>query len=55
MDKEKKSPVFLIWVDWGKRIISFHEAEGFERLEYGTREEMLAFAVAKGYAGFGIQ
>lgn len=52
---EQQKKVFPVWVDWIRRIISFHEAEGFERLEYPSQEEMMSFAVAKGFAGFGIQ
>ena len=55
MEKEEDEDIYLLWVDWSRRIISFHEAEGFQRLAYDTHEEMLAFAVEKGYAGFAIQ
>lgn len=47
--------IYSVWVHWERRVISFHEAEGFERLDYPTHEEMFAFAIAKGFAGFGIQ
>ena len=46
---------YPIWVNWERRIISFHQAEGFEMLLYPTHEQMLSFAVSKGYAGFAIQ
>ncbi len=56
MDQEKeRGTVYPIWVDWDRRIISFSEADGFEKLEYPTHEEMFAFAVEKGFEGFGIQ
>lgn len=52
---ENQKNVYPIWVDWGKRIISFHEADGFQMLVYPTYEEMFAFAIEKGSDGFGIQ
>ena len=55
MEKEKEDDVYPVWVDWENRVISFHEADGFEKLEYPTHGEMLAFAVEKGSSGFGIQ
>lgn len=55
MEKEREQTVYLIWVDWDRRIISFHEAEGFQPIAYPTHEEMFAFAIEKGFAGFGIQ
>lgn len=54
MDQEKET-VYPIWVDWEKRVISFRKAEGFLKLEYPTHDEMLAFAIEKGAAGFAIQ
>lgn len=51
----REEKIYSIWVDWEHRIISFHEEEGFERLDYTTHEEMFTFAIAKGFAGFGIQ
>ena len=51
-EEEKTHPV---WVDWDNRVISFQKAEGFEELQYSTHEEMFAFVIEKGSAGFGIQ
>ncbi len=51
----EKTQVYPIWVDWANRVISFREAQGFEKLVYPTRKLMLAFAVEKCMAGFGIQ
>ena len=48
-------PVHRVWVDWVRRIVSFHEVEGFQVLVYPTHEEMFAFVIEKGFAGFGIQ
>lgn len=47
--------VCWLWVDWEHRVISFHQAPGFERLEYPTRREMLEFAMEKSRDGFSIQ
>lgn len=54
MDKEKET-VYSIWVDWENRVISFQKAEGFEKLEYPTHDEMFAFEIEKGSGGFAIQ
>ena len=54
MEGEEKK-VHSIWVDWENRVISFRKAEGFEELQYTTHEEMFAFAIEKGFGGFGIQ
>ncbi len=53
--KEEEKEVCFLWVDWEKRVISFNEKDGFEKLEYPTHKQMFEFAVEKGYAGFGIQ
>lgn len=52
---EDGKEVWPLWIDWDDRIISFHEVEGMVRLEYQTHKEILAFAVEKGFEGFGIQ
>ena len=44
-----------IWVDWSRRIVSFQEAAGFEKLEYPTHDELFQFAIEKSMAGFAIQ
>ena len=36
-------------------VISFQKAEGFEKLEYPTHDEMFAFEIEKGSGGFAIQ
>lgn len=53
-EKEEKT-VWPVWVDWKRRIVSFREAEGFERLEYPTHEEMFRFAIDRTIEGFAIQ
>ena len=49
------SEVWYIWVDWEKRIVSFQEAAGFQRLAYPTHEEMFQFAIGKTMEGFAVQ
>ena len=46
---------YSLWIDWIRRIVSFQEADGFEELQYETHQEMLNFAVGKGFDGFAIQ
>lgn len=53
--EENDDQVYSIWVDWKNRVISFHEASGFEKLEYPTHQEMFKFAIEKGFSGFAIQ
>ena len=56
MDIEKEAAdVWPIWVEWDKRIVSFQEAKGFEKLEYPTHDEMFRFAIEKTMEGFAIQ
>lgn len=55
MENEKEEDVYPIWIDWENRIISFEKSDGFEKLEYPSHEEMFAFAIEKGFSGFGIQ
>lgn len=54
MEKEEME-FWPIWIDYGRKIISFQEAAGFERLEYPTHEEMFQFAIEKTMEGFAIQ
>ena len=53
--EEETKDCFYIWVDWSRRIVSFQEASGFEKLEYPTHDEMFQFAIEKTMAGFAIQ
>lgn len=55
MKAEEETLNCSIWVNWENRVISFQKADGFEELRYVSHEEMLRFAVAKGFEGFGIQ
>ena len=44
-----------IWVNWNRKIVSFREAPGFERLDYPTHDEMFQFAIQQTMNGFAIQ
>ena len=47
--------LFSIWVNWDKRVISFHKVVGFEELQFPTYEDKFKFVTERGYEGFGIQ
>ena len=55
MEERLDKPLFLIWVNWEHRIISFSEENGFEKLTFPTHEEKIQFAINRGNEGFGIQ
>ena len=55
MEERDEETVFSIWVNWEKRVISFTEEDGFEKLRFPTHEEKFKFAVERGNEGFGIQ
>ena len=52
---KKVTAVWSVWVDWSRRIVSFREVPGFERLDYPTHDEMFQFAIEKTMNGFAIQ
>jgi hypothetical protein len=54
-DQKESIQDWPIWVDMSKRIISFQEVEGFKKLIFPTREEMLQFAIDRSSIGFSIQ
>ena len=42
---EKKSaaePMWRVWIDTDRRIVSFHEEEGFQMLEFRSRDLFLS-------------
>ena len=56
MEREnEETDLFSVWVDWQNRIVSFQQAEGFEKLEYPTHQEMFQFAIEKSMSGYAIQ
>lgn len=44
-----------LWMDAANRILSFQSAEGFEPIPFPSREEMFAYVIEKGAAGYRIQ
>ena len=55
MEERVEETVSSIWVNWERRVISFTHENGFEELNFPTREEKFQFAIARGNEGFGIQ
>ena len=55
MEDREEETVFSVWVNWGRRVISFTRENEFEELQYPTHEEMFRFVIEKGNEGFGIQ
>ena len=55
IDEKETNDGWPIWVDWEKRIISFREATGFDKLVFPTHDEMFRFAIDKSMSGFAIQ
>lgn len=49
MEKTKKTPLWRVWVDSSRRIVSFHEVENSELLEFRSRE--LFLRCVDGYTG----
>ena len=44
-----------LWIDWAGRIVSFHEEDGYERLEFPSVRERMEYVVQKSSNGFRIQ
>ena len=56
MEKEiEEAEKWPVWINWDKRIVSFQEAEGFEKLEYPSHDEMFQFAIDITMDVFAIQ
>lgn len=53
--EEEKTGVWPVWINWDKKIVSFQEADGFDKLVYPTHDEMFRFAIDKSRSGFAIQ
>jgi len=43
MDEEKKEQATCAWVNKEKRIITFRETEGFEKLTFRTPEDRISY------------
>lgn len=50
-----KKRSFCLWVQWEKKIISFHKEDGFEELHFPDQTELLHYALKKSNSGFAIQ
>ena len=55
MEEIDDRTIFSIWVNREKRVISFSQEDGFEKLQFQTHEEKFKFAIERGNEGFGIQ
>ena len=56
MEKPREEEqAYPIWIDHINKIVSFKSAEGFERLQFSSQEEKLAFAIEKCSSGYRIQ
>lgn len=44
-----------LWIDWTDHIVSFHEEEGYERLEFSSDEEKMNYVLQKSSSGFRVQ
>ena len=40
MEEKGEQQVYCVWADWDHHIVSFQEAEGFEKITYKTHDEM---------------
>lgn len=45
----------LLWINWMEQVVSFHEEDGYERLEFPSDEEKLEYVFEKTSNGFRIQ
>ena len=41
MEKNQETNIFRVWIDNTRRIVSFHEEEGCQLLEFRNREMFL--------------
>lgn len=56
MDKDQEAANFpSLWIDWTEHIVSFHEEDGYERLDFPSKDKKLDYAVEKCSNGFRIQ
>jgi len=44
-----------LWIDWTDHIVSFHQEDGYERLEFSSDEEKMNYVLQKSSAGFRVQ
>lgn len=46
---------FYVWINHTDKIVSFNEAEGFEKICFPSYKEMLSFAFNHSYVGYRVQ
>lgn len=45
----------IVWISQADHIVSFHEENGYERLEFSSNEEKMEYVFQKCSNGFRIQ
>ena len=43
METTRTEPLWKVWIDTANRIISFHEADGCQVMEFRSRETLLNY------------
>ena len=54
-DEKVLEKVYSAWLDKENRIVSFRKEDGFEKVQFPTRDEMFQFVIEKSTSGFRIQ
>ncbi len=54
MNEEKSEQAFIAWVNKEKRIVTFREIEGFEKLTYRTQDDKMAHVYHLCQSGYRI-
>ncbi len=54
MDVEKLEQAFIAWVNKEKRIVTFRETEGFEKLTFRTQKDKMAYVYHLCESGYRI-
>ena len=54
MDEEKLEQAFIAWVNKEERIVTFREAEGFEKLTFRTQEDKMSYVYNLCESGYRI-
>ena len=47
--------MFPVWINLQARVLSFHFAQGFEKLEFPSMDELMLFARKMSRQGYRIQ
>lgn len=51
----KEAETWTVWVNWERRVLSFHPVPGFHKWEFLTHADRMEFALQKCREGFAIQ